>query len=174
MSLETSTSVLEPMSLPWYRHKLVWMIIAIPAASVIAGINMIYLAVNTDDGLVVDDYYKEGMAINQSLQRDKTAAELGVAAKLNVEESGDMVRLHFNKGSLASYPEQLTLHLQHATQAEQDQLLQLIPAPGGQYIGYLKAPIKEGIWHIVLSTNEWRLIDRVRWLDGMNINLVAQ
>ena len=66
--------------LPWYKYKLVWMIIAIPAASVIAGINMIYLAVNTDDGLVVDDYYKEGMAINQSLQRDKTAAELGLIA----------------------------------------------------------------------------------------------
>ncbi len=61
MSLEPSTSSLVP-AVPWYRYKLVWMIIAIPAASVIAGINMIYLAVNTDDGLVVDDYYKEGMA----------------------------------------------------------------------------------------------------------------
>ena len=99
MSLQSSTSVLEPMSLPWYKYKLVWMIIAIPAASVIAGINMIYLAVNTDDGLVVDDYYKEGMAINQSLQRDKTAAELGLTARLVIEQSGDMVTLNRNKGS---------------------------------------------------------------------------
>ena len=75
--------------LPWYKYKLVWMIIAIPAASVIAGINMIYLAVNTDDGLVADDYYKEGMAINQNLKRDRTAAELGLGAELVIEDTFD-------------------------------------------------------------------------------------
>ena len=133
---------------PWYKYKLVWMVIAIPAASVVAGINMIYLAVNTDDGLVVDDYYKEGMAINQSLQRDRNAAELGLAAQLMVEDSGNMIRLNFNKGSLTEYPGQLTLHLQHT--------------------------IREGVWHITLSTEEWRLVNRVHWQNGLNINLVSQ
>ena len=161
-------------SLPWYKYKFVWFLISIPLASVLAGINMIYLATTTDDGLVVDDYYKQGLAINQRLERDQHAAELGLSASLSIEQTGDLIRLSLNKGQLTEYPEKLTLHLQHATQAEQDQLLQLIPAPGGQYIGYLKAPIKEGIWHIVLSTNEWRLIDRVRWQAGMNINLAAQ
>ncbi|MGB5604303.1 MAG: FixH family protein, partial [Gammaproteobacteria bacterium] len=80
-------------ALPWYTYKIVWLVIAIPAASVFAGMFMIYLAVNTDDGLVVDDYYKEGMAINQSLLRDKTATKLGLSAQLRVEEAGDMVRL---------------------------------------------------------------------------------
>ena len=160
--------------LPWYKHKLVWMIIAIPAASVIAGINMIYLAVNTDDGLVVDDYYKEGMAINQSLQRDKTAAELGLTARLTVEESGDMVRLNFNKGSLTEYPEQLTLHLQHATHAGHDQIISLVRAPQDQYIGYLQHTIREGVWHIILSTEEWRLVNRVHWQNGLNIYLDSQ
>ena len=160
--------------LPWYRYKFVWFIIAIPAASVFAGIGMIYLAVNTDDGLVVDDYYKEGMAINQSLQRDKTATELGLGAQLIVEETGDMVRLYFNKGSLANYPEQLTLHLQHATHAGHDQILILIRAPQDQYIGYLEKTIREGVWHISLSTQDWRLVDRVHWQNGMNISLAPQ
>ena len=174
MSLQSSTSVLEPMSLPWYKYKLVWMIIAIPAASVIAGINMIYLAVNTDDGLVVDDYYKEGMAINQSLQRDKTAAELGLTARLVIEQSGDMVTLNLNKGSLAEYPEQLTLHLQHATHAGHDQILTLIRAPQDQYVGYLKHTINEGVWHVMLSTQDWRLVNRIHWQNGLNINLSSQ
>ena len=160
--------------LPWYKYKFVWMIIAIPAASVIAGINMIYLAVNTDDGLVVDDYYKEGMAINQNLQRDKTAAELGLSAQLVIEQSGDMVTLTLNKGSLVEYPEQLALHLQHATHAGHDQILTLIRAPQDQYVGYLKQTIKEGVWHIGLSTEEWRLVNRVHWQNGLNINLVSQ
>ena len=173
MSLETRTSSLEPV-LPWYKHKLVWMVIAIPAASVFAGMFMIYLAVNTDDGLVVDDYYKEGLAINQSLQRDRTAAELGVSARLTIEESGDMVSLTLNKGALAAYPEQLTLHLQHATHAGHDQILTLVRAPGDQYVGYLKQTIREGVWHISLATEDWRLLTRVHWENGLNINLVPQ
>ena len=160
--------------LPWYKYKLVWMIIAIPAASVIAGINMLYLAVNTDDGLVVDDYYKEGMAINQDLKRDRTAAELGLSARLIIEESGDMVRLSFNKGSLAEYPDQLSLHLQHATRAANDQIISLVRAPQDQYIGYLKQTIKEGVWYITLSTEDWRLVERVNWQNGLNINLAPQ
>ena len=174
MSLQSSTSVLEPMSLPWYKYKFVWMIIAIPAASVIAGINMIYLAVNTDDGLVVDDYYKEGMAINQSLQRDKAAADLGIAAQLTIEQSGDMVTLNLDKGSLAEYPGQLTLHLQHATYAGHDQILTLVRAPQDQYVGYLKQAIKEGVWHVMLTTQDWRLGNRIHWQNGLNINLAPQ
>jgi len=160
--------------LPWYKYKLVWLVIAIPAASVFAGMLMIYLAVNTDDGLVIDDYYKEGMAINQSLQRDKTATELGLSAQLTVEETGDMVRLSFNKGALAEYPDQLTLHFQHATHAGHDQILALVRAPEDQYVGYLKQTIKEGVWHIMLTTAEWRLVERVHWQNGLNINLSSQ
>ena len=48
MSTEPSVqSITQPE--PWYRHKLVWMIIAIPAASVFAGMYMIYLATNTNN-----------------------------------------------------------------------------------------------------------------------------
>ncbi len=160
-------------SLPWYKHKLVWMLIAPPAAAIVAGMFTIWLAVTTSDGLVVDDYYKKGKAINRSLKRDKLASELGLSAQLNIEETDDILRVYLDKGSLPRYPEKLTLHLQHATQSNLDQLMQLAPAPDGLYIGYLSAPIQEGIWHISLATNEWRLVSRVRWQDGMNINLTT-
>ncbi len=158
----------------WYKYKFVWLVVAIPAASVFAGMFMIYLATSTDDGLVVDDYYKEGMAINQNLQRDKTAAQLGLGAQLVVEETGDMVRLSFNKGALAGYPEKLSLHFQHATHSGNDQVLTLVRAPQDQYIGYLQQTIREGVWHITLSTQEWRLVERVHWQNGLNINLSSQ
>ena len=161
-------------TLPWYRHKLVWLVIAIPAASVFAGMFMIYLAVNTDDGLVIDDYYKQGLAINQNLQRDVTAAELGLSAQLTVEESGDRVKLVFDKGALADYPGQLTLHFQHATHAGHDQILALVRAPDNQYIGYLKQAIREGVWHIMLTTEQWRLVERVHWQNGLNIYLTSK
>ena len=160
--------------LPWYRHKLVWLVIAIPAASVFAGMYLIYLATNTDHSLVVDDYYKQGMAINQNLQRDRTAAELGLSAQLAVEEAGDRIRITFDKGALSAYPETLLLHFQHATHAENDQLLNLVRAPGDQYLGYLKKPIQQGVWHVMLSTDAWRLVDRVHWQNGLAIDLMPQ
>ena len=174
MTLESSPTSLNPVSEPWYKYKLVWLVIAIPAASVFAGMLMIYLAVSTEDGLVIDDYYKEGLAINQNLQRDRTAAELGLSAQLTVEASGDMVRLNFNKGALAQYPEKLTLHFQHATHSGHDQILALVRAPEDQYVGYLKQTIREGVWHIMLTTADWRLVERVHWQNGLNINLTSQ
>ena len=53
---------------PWYREPWVWLMIALPASAVVGGIITIYLAVSTSDGLVVDDYYKRGKAINLDLR----------------------------------------------------------------------------------------------------------
>ena len=60
----------------WYNFPLVWMMISIPFSAVIMGVVMIWLAVDTNDGLVVDDYYKQGLEINGLISRDKKAAEL--------------------------------------------------------------------------------------------------
>ena len=65
---------------PWYRFPLVWMLVAIPFSAVIMGVVMIWLAVDTDDGLVADDYYKLGMEINRVIKRDQKASELGLSA----------------------------------------------------------------------------------------------
>ena len=42
---------------PWHSYPLVWMMIAIPFSAVIMGVVMIWLAVDTDDGLVADDFF---------------------------------------------------------------------------------------------------------------------
>ena len=58
---------------PWYRHLWPWLIIAPPAASVIAGIAMVVIAVASDDGLVTPDYYRQGVSINERLTREQAA-----------------------------------------------------------------------------------------------------
>ena len=66
----------------WYREPWVWLLILFPSMAVIGGMITIYLAVTTSDGLVVDDYYKRGKAINRVLARDKAAARYGLTATL--------------------------------------------------------------------------------------------
>ena len=48
---------------PWYRQGWPWFLIALPATAVVAGIATLVIAAKTFDGMVVDDYYKEGQAI---------------------------------------------------------------------------------------------------------------
>jgi hypothetical protein len=71
-------------STPWFRQRWPWLLIAGPAIVVVAGIVTIWLAIRSDDGLVADDYYKQGLAINQVIGRAERAQALGLTAKVTI------------------------------------------------------------------------------------------
>lgn len=156
---------------PWHHHKLVWMLIAIPGTAVLMGIAIIWLAISTNDGLVVDDYYKEGLAINQDLKRDDEAVALGLSAQLTVERTGDLVTLHFDKGSLAEYPDKLELGLYFSTHTGYDQKLELLRGIDGQYVGYLHDKLRDGAWNVEVTGDDWRLMTRTDLRDGIDTKL---
>lgn len=58
-------------SAPWWSHGYVWLVIAGPAAVIIAGIVTVWLAVRTPDPVVDADYYRRGIEINKTLAREK-------------------------------------------------------------------------------------------------------
>ena len=136
---------------PWYREPLVWLLIAPPAAAVLGGIATIYLAIATQDGLVVDDYYQQGKAINQVLQRDQAARAHGLRATLRLDAGRAELRLVAGAGA----PE-LTLMLLHATRAAHDIRLTLDRAADGVYRAPLPA-LAPGRWHAQLEGGDWRL-----------------
>ena len=69
-------------SRPWFRQPWFWFLVLFPAASITYCIVAITLSMTTHTSMVVDDYSKEGLAINQSLARDAKAAELGLEARI--------------------------------------------------------------------------------------------
>jgi hypothetical protein len=110
------------LPLPWYRHAWVWLLIAIPASSVLVGITMVILAVNGPTDLVRDDYYKAGLAINQDLSGVRRARALGVVATLS-RRTADSWLLVVETGPEAAAPERfdaLEIQLQHPTLAARD------------------------------------------------------
>jgi len=155
----------------WYNFPLVWMMLAIPFSAVIMGVVMIWLAVDTDDGLVVDDYYKQGLEINRLIDRDKKAAELGLKAAIDFDNSARIIKLQLDKGQLASYPENLQLKLQHATRANSDIAVTLNHGMDDLYIGHVKQSISEGIWYFVLVDQDWKITARTRVTAHNIINL---
>lgn len=52
---------------PWWTHGHVWLLIAGPAAVIVAGIATLVLALRTPDPLVAEDYYRRGLEINKTL-----------------------------------------------------------------------------------------------------------
>lgn len=147
-------------SKPWHKHPLVWMMIAIPFSAVIMGVVMIWLAVDTDDGLVADDYYKQGLEINRVISRDKKAAELELSAIIELDNSAKVIKVKFDKGVLKSFPKSLLLNLQHATRENSDITVRLDHGIDKQYIGHVVQPITEGVWYFEIADADWKLKTR--------------
>ena len=150
---------------PWYRYPLLWMMILIPFSAVIMGVVMAWLAIDTDDGLVVDDYYKEGIEINQVLHRDEAATRLGIQAMLKYDNASRVLRLVLHKGALADYPPTIALHIQHATlKKDRYVILQrgISNQQAGQYSGVLKKPLSNARWYFEIGNKQWRLVSRYR------------
>jgi len=157
--------------LPWYRHPWVWLLVAIPAAAVVMGITVLVLAIRSDDGLVADDYYQRGRAINQVIDRDHRAAALGLEAisEFDFDARTVSVRLLGNEGFTP--PANVTLSLMHPTRAGHDQTIRLAYRGGDRYTGTL-APVVPAHWYLQIETPEWRLLGRLQ-VPGMAMVHIA-
>ncbi len=144
--------------IPWHREPLVWLVIAFPLAAVIGGFWTLYLAIRSWDGLVVDDYYKQGLEINKVLARDEAAQRAGFAA--TVTSDGGLLTVRLSSTAETDLPPRIKVSFIHATRAGLDRQLE-IPATGH---GLYRAPLGElppGQWHVHIETAAWRLIEQI-------------
>jgi len=141
------------MNLPWYREPWPWILMAGPAAVLVAGAATTWIAFSTADGLVADDYYRRGLAINQVLAREENARRLGVRA--HIEAHAGRLRVVLSGAA----PEAIFAQLAHATRAGLDQRLRLARAAPGVYESELP-PLAPGRWRIVLEDprRQWRVV----------------
>lgn len=157
---------------PWYRTPYVWMLIGIPFSAVIMGGFLLYFAITTDDGLVKDDYYKQGKEINLVIRRDRAATELGLYGKLHLEQTEATVKLTLASHKKTTLPDSLELAMLHATRAGFDREMTLQRTPNGDYFAILPS-LEPGRWHAQISTAEWRLTGSLK-LPGDNSVVFGQ
>jgi hypothetical protein len=138
--------------MPWYRQLWPWLLISGPAAVLVAGAATMWIAFATADGLVAEDYYKQGLAINKRLAREEAGRRLGVSASIALGAQKIRVDL---KGAA---PEALFVHLAHATRAGYDVRLRLTPVASGIYEAALGA-LPRGHWRVVIEDprGTWRI-----------------
>jgi hypothetical protein len=158
MHAETST-LAAPIArtTPWHRQPWPWLLMLGPAIVVVAGFVTLWLAVQSDDGLVADDYYKRGLAINRTLERTDRAADLGLVATVDVDASGRArVALASTSDAPDAQPAALRLNVLHPTRAGHDIRGVVVRGPHGDYVGQLDSPAP-GRWLVVVETDTWRL-----------------
>lgn len=147
---------------PWYKQFWPWFLISLPACAVLASMATIKLAVDSADGLVTDDYYKKGLAVNKDLSKERLAKTLGLAAEIRLDPETRELRLQL-AGRLTSPPPRLEMALTHPTIPNQDHQLHLLAAGNGLYLARLPE-IPSVNWHIALTpeNKEWKLSGRVQ------------
>ena len=138
----------------WYRIPIVWMVIGIPAFSVVFTLSIVWISVQTYDGVVVDDYYRKGLEINRDLERDRYASKAGLQASVLIENG----QLHVELKSLIDeqWPSSLTLGFFHPTVSNRDITIQLQHQGAGRYNAAMAEP-GFGKWNVVTGTDTWRL-----------------
>ena len=155
------TRAITKRNVPWYREPWPWIVFSIPAVAVLAGVATLIVAIMHRDGLVAEDYYKQGLAINRVLEREARAAQLGLEAQLMVSNSYVRVRL----AGTDEYPDSLITRFIHPTRAGEDQELVL---------GAISPPdLARGRWYVQLEDAQatWRL--RGNWTTGQSSSSIA-
>lgn len=151
---------------PWYRERWPWILMAGPAIVVVAGGITAALAFATSDGLVADDYYKQGLAINRVIAREDRARTLGLEATLQFNDTRDVARVALHGAELPARPPRLTLA--HSTRGGFDRTVALTEVAPGLYEGRVPA-LPAGAWYVQLQDEgaTWRLDGQ--WRGGAPI-----
>ena len=141
---------------PWYREPLVWLVLSFPLAAVVAGFWTLWLAVRSADGLVVDDYYRQGLQINRDLSRDARAKTLGLT--LRAARVQDVLEVRLGASAGTALPTSVRVSLRHATRDALDRAMTVESGADGAY--RMPVPgLPAGHWYLHVETPDWRLVD---------------
>lgn len=171
-----NTSISMPMkemkgNKPWYRHRWPWLLMLGPAIVVAACIHITWLSMQAEDALVVDDYYKQGKAINQDLRRDRVAANLGLQMDMRYDSAAHRLQGKVS-GMMEAAGDDMTIRLVHPTRPDHDITLKVHANADGSFIAELPE-LEKTRWRVQVEGQEraWRLHGEWRWPDQQAIHL---
>jgi hypothetical protein len=166
-------STLIHKSAPWYTHRWPWLLMLGPFLVIVAGSVTVWLAVTHQDALVVDDYYRQGKAINQDLRRDRVASSLGLSFNGQIDAVSDTL-----SGNVLAAGKpvsgKIRIHLAHPTLPEKDVQL-LAPLDANGHFRVALPLLDRAVWQILIEgeQRDWRLNGEWRWPGQTTLTLSA-
>lgn len=142
----------------WRRNPAAWLVIALPAATVLAGFATLWVAASDSGVDASPDPVKRTAQIQvAAMEADQAAADAGLRARLVLDAQGTLVAVTPSAGPLAPQ-----LQLVHPIESERDRALPLQPDPAGWRSS--EAWAGSEAWHVRLVAHDgrWRLVGRYR------------
>ncbi|GAB2180562.1 FixH family protein [Denitratisoma sp. agr-D3] len=145
---------------PWYKQPWPWILMSGPLMVVVASVISAWVALSSADGLVVEDYYKKGLSVNQTIAMSDRAKALGLEIGITLTDKSIAAKLSSKDASYA-LPQQIKITLAHPTRAGLDQTLKLQRGTDG-YMGECRLP-RAGHWIVTVEdeAGTWRLMGNV-------------
>lgn len=145
---------------PWYRYLGPWLLMVGPLVVIIAALFTAWLAVKSADGLVVEDYYKQGLRVDQTLALSEKARTLGLRVGIRLNPAGIALHLSSTEPNFVP-PSAVIVTLSHPTRAGMDQVTRIV-RQDDVYRGEFRLP-QSGHWLVLVEdpANEWRLLGNV-------------
>ncbi|MBD3894779.1 FixH family protein [Halomonas sp. ML-15] len=142
---------------PWYKQFWPWLLLGLLFTSITASCTLAVMAIRSADGMVQEDYYEHGRAINMVLAKQQRAAELELVGDLRIDDQTGDITLELAGDDR---PERLILQLLFPTRDDRDQTFTLEHVRDGRYIGQAEERLNYR-WYLQLQpdheTPEWRL-----------------
>lgn len=136
---------------PWYREFWFWFVFSPLIYIIIMCSITVTIALKGADDVIIDNYYKEGRMINQVLEQDQRARDLGLKGALRFDRTSGEVALSIANvpSDNRLMPDTILLMMGHPVKEEKDQLIQLKAISSGEYRGELLAE-PEYFWYLSL------------------------
>jgi hypothetical protein len=136
------------------------------------------LALNYADDTVIDNYYKEGRMINQSLEQDERAQRWELTAELSWHAKAREIKVALHSDAIPM-PASLSLWLDHPLDEAKDAYLVLQRRGDNLFYGTL--PASNNLWYVTLAPEQaraerraapWRLRTEVNFSKRTHATLV--
>lgn len=144
-----------------WRHPIFWLVAGLPMLSVVMATIYAVIAFRVFDGVVEDDYYRQGRAINRVLRRDQLAESMGIRAALELDETTGAVVLALDAARAGELPALVRLELFHATHAGADRRIEVRRTADGVWVGRIE-PLPPGRYNVQAETDDWRIVGEIR------------
>jgi uncharacterized protein len=158
----------EEKILPWYRQFWFWFVFGPLIFIILLCAVTVTIAFRYSDDVVTDNYYKSGVMINQTLQQDERAAQLGLKAAIKFDQATGEVLAQLQGNDL---PKQLMLYLDNPVKSDKDQRVLLQEIAAGRYRGELAEPVNYAWYLALVPEMDVKKRKQSEWLLTGDINL---
>jgi uncharacterized protein len=156
---------------PFYRQFWFWFVFTPLIVVVCVSLTMVTVAFRHADDVVIDNYYKEGRMINQTMEQDRRALELDLTAQLRFDRTTGEVFVQIP--SRDAVPAQLLLLLDHPFEADLDQQVVLQQTSSGHYRGELETNPRNNWYVSLLPVLDKSQRKSAEWLLSGEINFAV-